>query len=232
MLLWLPTSKPIEKPTAADPQTDLQGGEMKHVVWLAALLCLASNLVLAQSKDTGDLPDKVFYRYTNDAGAKVMHHSLPAEAAQRGYEIVSLTGTVLKVVPPALTAEEAAARADARAQQRELEEWDAALLRRYSSVDDIEAAKVRKLTDLESAMSILISNMNTTTKAIRDEYAKGANFERRGQPVPSMVLSNLDALQKELEESREKYIQREWEYEEVAEKFEQDKERFKQIHKQ
>lgn len=204
---------------------------MKHSVFLLGFwLSLSANLVVAQAKEA-DLPDKVFYRYTNASGAKVMHHSLPPEAAQRGYEIVSLTGTVIKVVPPAMTAEEAAARADERAQQRELAEWDAALLRRYSNADDIDAAKVRKLSDLESAMSILISNMNTTQKAIRDEYAKGANYERRGQPVPPVVLSNLDALQKELEESREKYIQREWEYEDVAEKFEQDKERFKQIHK-
>lgn len=204
---------------------------MKLNRWLSGLvLCAVASTGLAQGKDKGDLPTNVFYRYTDASGAKVMHHSLPAEAAQKGYEIVSLSGNVLKVVPPALSAEEAAAQAESRAQQRELEEWDATLLRRYSNVSDIESAKERKLADLESAMSILVTNMNTTQKAIRDEYAKGANFERRGQAVPPVVLSNLGALQTELEESKEKYIQREWEYEDVAEKFEQDIERFKQIH--
>lgn len=173
---------------------------------------------------------KVFYRYINEEGAKVMNHSLSPEAAKRGYEVVSLTGIVLKVVPPALTPEQAAAAAAQKEQKRELEEWDASLLRRYSSVDDIEAAKQRKLADLEANMAILISNLNTIQSQIRAEYAKGAGFERRGQPVPEVVLTALDNLEAELEDTREKYIQREWEYEDVADKFEQDKERFNQIH--
>lgn len=197
-------------------------------ICLGLLLC--ASLALAQSNDKGDLPANVFFRYIDDTGTKVMHQSLPPEAAQRGYEIVSLSGHVLKVVPPALSPEEAAKRAEERVRQEQLEEWDAALLRRYSSVEDIESAKERKLADLEAAMSMLIANMNTTQKVIRQEYAKGANFERRGQPVPAMVLTNLEALQKELEESRDKYVKREWEYEEVVDKFERDKNRFEQIH--
>ena len=197
---------------------------------IAGLLFSLTAASFAADKD--ELPDNVFYRYTNADGAKVMHHSLPPEAAQRGYEVVSLTGTVLKVVPPAMTQEEAKARAAAKAEQRELAEWDAALLRRYSRVEDIEAAKQRKLSDLEAAMSILISNMNTTQKAIREEYAKGASFERRNQAVPPVVHTTLANLEQELEESKEKYFQRELEYDDVVDKFEQDIQRFKVIHKQ
>ncbi|UTA47993.1 hypothetical protein L1F30_00295 [Simiduia sp. 21SJ11W-1] len=194
---------------------------------------LAAVLFSAATHAAGDdapIEGKVFYRYINEQGAKVMHHSLPPEAAKRGYEIVSLAGIVLKVVPPALTPEQAAAAAAEKEQKRELEEWDASLLRRYSSVDEIESAKQRKLADLEANMAILISNLNTIQSQIRAEYAKGAGFERRGHAVPEMVLTNLQNLEAELEDTREKYIQREWEYEDVAEKFEQDKERFSQIH--
>lgn len=137
---------------------------------------------------------------------------------------------VLKVVPPALSGEEAARAAQQRIEQQELDEWDTALLRRYSNVDDIESAKQRKLADLESSMSILLSNMNSTLKQIRAEYARGAGFERRGQPVPEEVHEALAALQLELNNAKEKYIQRELEYDEVDEKFEKDKARFRQIH--
>lgn len=194
-------------------------------------LLLALLVGLPQALAAAELPtEKVFYRYVNAEGAKVMHHSLPPEAAKRGYEVVSLSGIVLKVVPPALTPEQAAAAAAQKAEQRELDEWDAALLRRYSSVDDIEAAKQRKLADLEANMSILISNLNTIQTQIRTEYARGAAFERRGQAVPDMVVDNLRNLERELDDTREKYIQREWEYEDVADKFEQDKARFSVIH--
>jgi hypothetical protein len=193
----------------------------------ALLLALLGSIPLWAADTPGE---KVFYRYLNEQGAKVMHHALPPEAAKRGYEVVSLSGIVLKVVPPALTPEQAAAAAAQKEQQRELDEWDAALLRRYSSVDDIEAAKQRKLADLEASMSILISNLNTIQHQIRDEYARGAAFERRNQPVPDLVRDNLRNMERELEDTREKYIQREWEYEEIADKFEQDKERFSVIH--
>lgn len=196
-----------------------------YTLLLALACCLPLALAAAEPP-----ADKVFYRYVNEAGAKVMHHSLPPEAAKRGYEVVSISGIVLKVVPPALTPEQAAAAAAQKAEQRELDEWDAALLRRYSSVDDIEAAKQRKLADLEANMSILISNLNTIQTQIRAEYARGAAFERRGQAVPDIVVDNLHNLERELDDTREKYIQREWEYEDVADKFEQDKARFSVIH--
>jgi len=205
----------------------------KWITGLAFSLLTSSAAFALPADDgkTGDLVgEKVFYRYTNAAGAKVMHHSLPAEAAQNGYEIVSLSGVVLKVVPRALTGEEAERAAEKKAEQQELDEWDAALLRRYSTVEDIEAAKQRKLADLEASMSILISNLNTVQGQVRSEYSRGASFERRGQPVPQVIYDTLAGLKQELEDTREKYIQREWEYEDIAEKFELDKERFSLIH--
>jgi hypothetical protein len=79
-------------------------------------------------------------------------------------------------------------------------------------------------------MAILISNLNTVQGQVRNEYSKGASFERRGQPVPQAIYDSLASLKQELEDTREKYIQREWEYEDIAEKFELDKERFSLIH--
>ncbi|BFM13747.1 hypothetical protein R50072_39000 [Simiduia litorea] len=205
-------------------------------MWIAGLAfsLLTASVAFAapadDGKNAGLVGEKVFYRYTNAAGAKVMHHSLPADAVQNGYEIVSLSGVVLKVVPRALSGAEAERAAEKKAEQQELDEWDAALLRRYSTVEDIEAAKQRKLADLEANMSILISNLNTVQGQVRSEYSRGASFERRGQPVPQAIYDTLAGLKQELEDTREKYIQREWEYEDIAEKFELDKERFSLIH--
>lgn len=194
----------------------------------------APNRVIPGDERGGANPvgEKVFYRYVNAEGVKVLRDALPPEAAQKGYEIVGINGVVLKVVPPALSGDAAAQMAEQKARQLAQEESDAALLRRYSTVEDIEAAKLRKLSDLEASMSILTSNMNTVQNQIRQEYTRGAGYERRGQPVPNTVHQNLDNFQRELEETKEKFIQREWEYEEVAEKFEQDKVRFNEIRNQ
>jgi hypothetical protein len=52
-------------------------------------------------------PGSVFYRYTNDQGVRVLSQSIPPRYVPNGYEVISRTGRVLKVVEPAPSGEEA-----------------------------------------------------------------------------------------------------------------------------
>lgn len=174
-------------------------------------------------------PAKVFYRYVNDQGVKVLHHSIPPSYAQKGYDIVSLSGKLVKSVPPAMSAAEAAAKKEARDLAEQFELWDKRLRRRYSSVADIEAAKKRKLSVLDTNIAVINSNILTRKSDILTQQKKAADVERTGRAVPKPMFDRLRTLENELEDSQEQVRLRLLEYQEVAEKYERDKRRFEEI---
>jgi len=197
------------------------------VVFGIALVCASTAGVAA----SGDKHAKVFYRYVNSDGVKVLHHSIPPQYAQKGYDIVSLSGKLVKRVPPALSAEEAAAKEEALKRSEHLAMWDRQLRRRYSSVADIEAAKKRKLNVLDTNILVLNSNITTTKTSIENQQLKAADVERTGRDVPQALLNVLRSLENDLEDSQEQVRLRLLEYQEVSDKFERDKRRFEVISK-
>ena len=92
------------------------------------------------------------YRYQNELGVTVVDWTIPAAYVSDGYEVLSESGQVVRVVPPVKTETDferdaAAARvqeAEAAAQAAQLER-DTFLLRRYSTIQNIEAARYRPL---------------------------------------------------------------------------------------
>ena len=199
--------------------------------WIAIAFSVVLSVVGASSASAAksELRSKVFYRYINDKGVKVLHHSIPPSYAQKGYEIVSLSGKVVKIVPPALSAAEVAAKEEAAELAESLAKWDKALRRRYSSTADIDAAKTRKLADLDTNIAIIRSNIDSKKTAIRGQQNKAANIERSGHDVPKKVLNTLVILENELEDSQEQVRLRLLEYQEVANKYDRDKVRFEKI---
>lgn len=194
---------------------------------LLCRVCLLSGLLLAPALTLA--ADKVFYRYINDQGVKVLHHSIPPEYAQKGYEVVSLSGKVIKTVPPAMSKDEVAKLEVEKRNQEALARWDKKLKRRYSRVADIEAAKKRKLSDLDANISILRSNISGINQQIREQQSKAASFERSGRPVPPSILKTIENLELELEDTEELVRLRLVELNEVAAKYDRDINRFKEI---
>jgi transposase len=100
----------------------------------------------------GSVAAAELYRYQNEAGITVVDWVIPAAYVSSGYEILNESGQVVRVVPPAkmdtdFERDAAAARAqdvEAVAQAARLER-DTFLLRRYSTIQDIEAARYRPL---------------------------------------------------------------------------------------
>ncbi len=173
--------------------------------------------------------EKVFYRYVNDQGVKVLDHSIPPKYAQKGYEVVSLSGHVIKVVPPALPKDEMSKLEANQRNQEALAKWDKQLRRRYSSVADIEAAKARKLSDLDGNIAILRSNINSLVAQIEGQQSQAANIERAGRAIPDTMLKVINDMQIELEDTEEQVRLRLEEYKSVSDKYDRDKERFREI---
>jgi len=194
---------------------------MKHdhlsLRWLPLVLLLATPLPsFAQAK---------LYRYIDENGVKVINSAIPPEHVKRGYEIVTVAGDVLEVVPPAMTEEEIRAKE----KEAELEEWNERLLKRYTTVEDIEAAKQRKLAEFAASMSILEGNASNISAQIDNVQGRAADIERSGREVPAVIIDNLSALKTELKETERLIKLREADKVELEKRFDQDIEHFAKI---
>lgn len=173
------------------------------------------------------------YRYTNNEGNIVVDYQVPPEYVKKGYEVLSLEGVVLKVVPRELTEEERKIadaqerlEAEARAEEERLREWDETLLRRYSTIEDIEAARERALMDLRIRVSILKGNKRSLKQQVENYQAQAADLERMGKEVDVARLGAIDDLQSEIAATDRAIRDREQEIKDVSAAYDNDIERF------
>ena len=188
---------------------------------LAVLLALPAATALAQKK--------LWYRYTDEQGQTVLDDHVPPEHTHRGYQVLNTQGQIVEEVPPAATEEDLAERRrerDAEREQARLAAWDASLLRRYSSVEDIEAARDRAIKEIEVRISILRSNLLSTKAQIEREQSRAADLERRGIAVPEELTDTLQVLKEEIDDIEQSVAARREEIEDVKADYQRDIERF------
>ena len=159
-----------------------------------------------------------YYRYVDEKGTRVMNHFIPPEFAQKGYEVLNASGQVIKVVPPAPTKDQIA-RVSA---EREILQKYEILKRRFSSVDEIESAKKRKLADIDTNISILNGNISGLNIRIEGLMKDAASFERSGRTVPQLILQKIDEAKAELAVATDLMEIRRSEYDEIIKSYDDD----------
>lgn len=152
------------------------------------------------------IPGAAFYRFSDDAGNRVLADKIPPRYVKHGYEVLDHRLFVIHRVAPAPTAEELAAmeRAQRQAQiDAQKQAQDDALLDRFPSVSDVEAAKRSELGRLELQLEIQMSAVESHRKNLAALKRKAAREERNGQ-VSEQTLSEV--AQKELDLLRAQQI--------------------------
>lgn len=196
-----------------------------HIAVSASLfMVLAALPALAQTS-----AGKVYYRYMDANGVTVINHLIPPEYVQKGYEVVTARGDVLRVIEPAPSGKDAAQQALESKRKAELDAWDAELRRRYSTVRDIEAAKQRKLAQVDGSIAMLQGSLRNLKHQIAQQHAQAAKNERMGVAVPAALLKTLASLEEELQVNEENMAERERQYQRVEAKYNRDIARFKEI---
>ncbi len=196
------------------------------------LMALTAGLALAVSVSAARGAEYL-YRYVNDEGITVINYNIPPEYVHKGYEILNADGSVYQVVPRSLTDEELAdqsssayeARVAAEEAER-LRKWDESLLLRYSSIEDIEAARDRALSELRIRISILRSNVRSLKVQVESNQERAADIERRGEPVPMELIAAIDGLRSEIAETERSIEERTREVDVVNQGFQRDIDRF------
>lgn len=170
------------------------------LLWLACVLA-------------GGVAQAELYRYVDRNGGVVLNrHGVPAELIGNGYEVLNEQGRVVRIVPPAPTPAE---RARLQALERSAVH-DANLLRLYSSVDDVERARLRKLAELDGLITIAEGNLQVLLAQQQRLEKEQAGLQHTGAPVDSSVMAHIErlatdqvALQQQLERYRKTRVQAE-----------------------
>lgn len=195
---------------------------MKIALALALSGALLTMDVGAAEREWGG---KVLYRYTDEHGVQVLDDLVPPKYVARGYEVLTLTGRVLKVVAPELTGRQLAQK-----QRREAREAaDLKLLKRYNSVADIESARKRKLAIVQQDMAILRSNISSLKRQINSEEGVAARTQRNGGAISPELLERIEKLHMEVEVVSERLLTREKEAVDINSEFDQAAGRYQEI---
>lgn len=162
------------------------------------------------------------YRYRNKEGNLVIDHEVPPAYVAGGYEVLSSTGRVEQVVSPQRVEPEQTegeggikASEDASQQLRD----DQMLLRSYSEISELEAAKHRRLSQLAREVEMIQSNISKNQDMLVEARAKAANYQRSGQAVPQIVLKNMDDLVILQKDAKQMLSLREREHAEIKQRY-------------
>ena len=176
------------------------------------------------------------YRYKNNVGGTVVDWRVPPEFAGRGYEVLNAQGQVIEVVPRQLSSGELQNKdlvkrlqQEAKLERARLAKWDKFLLLRYSTVEDIDAARDRALRDLKIRLSILASNQRTARNRLESVLARVADMERRGDVPLEQDLDAIAALRADIANTGRAIKEREAQVLEVTDSFDEDRSRFIQL---
>ena len=179
---------------------------------------------------------QTYFRVTNENGVIELKSTITPEEAKRGYAIVTLGGHVIEEVAPQLSDEALDEQRRAQLQaQREHEKreqqlrYDENLLLKYSAIEDLEAEKKRKLSEFDVRLSILRSNMMSLKDQVERQQSRAADFERRGQQVPRVILQNIAEQEDKLRDAELSHASRLEEKQLVASRYEKDIARFKAL---
>ena len=151
-----------------------------HFIILALFACLLADNLCADN----------LYRYKSKSGLVILDDRLPPEYIADGYEVLSKSGRLLRVVPahvdkPAGSTEQEILNAKERLRE------DKYILASYGSIEEIQQVKERKLSLLEREIYIIETNLADTRKQRAVQRTRAANYQRAGRPVPASLIKVL-----------------------------------------
>ena len=173
------------------------------------------------------------YRYSDHDGVTHIGYSVPPEFVENGYEILNENGMVVDVVLPKSVLDARAAKMLEEAEERHQRELqaskDEALLRFYSSPEDVERVRDRKIQEIQNFIDIQRANIAANHKRLANLQSQAAELERSGQPVSVKILEALDTLEDKIGDAKRAIASKETEREKAWLAYQLDIERLNEL---
>lgn len=170
------------------------------------------------------------YRYENDQGIMVINSTVPPEFVHKGYDILNSSGRLIEHVPRALTAEELAAKSreeQSAQEQARQKEADKKLLTIFSSAEDAERARDRKLEALDVYINVTRGNIIKLQGDFNQAQSQAAEKERAGQAVPDFLEQNMESLRRQIQQAEASIEEKEQEKKAIVAEYSKDISRLK-----
>jgi hypothetical protein len=178
--------------------------------------------------------------WTNRDGVRECGMVVPPEYAQQETRTINERGITIDVQKRAKTKEELAEerriaeeeakrKAEEERKRKEQQAYDRVLLSTFLTEEDILAARDRKLTTIDGTIDITQISIDKLEEKLAAERKRAANFERRGQEVPPQMQEDIDTLEQQIANKRDYIAAQEKERAELIEKYEADRQRFRQL---
>lgn len=200
----------------------------RRILTIVAAIALATffsgPLLAVQPREEGDVIDGALYRYRNAEGNLVIDFSIPPEYADKGYDILSANGRLIKHVPARTEAELTPEQIEAREEQEKL---DAFILRTYSSLEDVARARTRRLQLVEREISVLKSNIMDYTRREEEVKERAAGYQASGQTPPESLTQVLAELDAQKRHAQQQLVERQAQYRDVMDRYERHAARLK-----
>lgn len=149
------------------------------------------------------------YRYRNAEGRVEISNAVPASRARFGYEVLdAASGRVIESVAPELSG---AALERKLAEDRAYADCVQQLARiraLYSSVDELEAARAKTLSALDSRIAHLENSRVRAEARLQSLRAEAAQMERSGRAVTAELKSTMGALEADIRELAAEIVER------------------------
>ncbi len=169
-----------------------------------ACLLLAASLAGAAMAQT-------VYRWVDENGEVHYGHAVPSEHAHRGYDRLRGDGTVRERVPPAMTPEERAERAEQlareaelEAEQRSQESRDRMLLAQYRSEQDIIDTMETQIAGIHARRNETRRDLDRVAGRFENLIGRAAEETREGRDVPEQLREDIQSTRDRMGELRDR----------------------------
>jgi hypothetical protein len=160
----------------------------------------------------------------NAAGRTLTSDRLIAECMDREQRVLARDGTLLRIVPPSLTAEERAAKderdrklAEEKKAREEAVRRDRLLVQRFPNEAEHQKARDAALEDMRSAMAASESRITELARE-RKPLSEEAEFYK-GKPLPAQLKQQIDANDAAVAAQRDAQANQQAEIERIGKRF-------------
>jgi hypothetical protein len=176
------------------------------------------------------------YKWVDENGEIQYGDRVPPRYASKERRVIDDQGRTIKVYEAAKTPEqkaEAEALARRQAEQKRLAEQQAvrdhSLLATYSSAEDMLQAHDNKIASMETLIQLTNSRINSMQKRLGELTSDAAEFERSGKPLPEGLVNQMKNIQEQIQQNEAFAKQKEKEKNQIAQKFDEDLKRYREL---
>jgi hypothetical protein len=201
---------------------------------LTILFFTAASLALPLSAQAA------FKCWTNKDGVRECGNAVPPEYAQKQSETINERGITVDVQERAKTKEELEQARKQEEEEKRLQEeeekrrkqqeaYDRVLLSTFLSEKEILESRDRKIASIDASIELTRITIDKLNKDLKRERKRAANLERKGKKIPDGMQSDIDSLQRQIDNKQSYIKSKEQEKDELRQKYAKDMERFREL---